>query len=88
MGIENLSHEQKVEIYYEIEHEFDVEDVSRHVEDLSDYYSGTNRGEALRNLTSKDIEQIASVFRDRYDASLAANDQIVCAIEAYINNLI
>lgn len=85
MSTTKLTHQQKLDIFYEIEHEFDIEDITRQIEDLCNYYSDTNKGKMLRNLTVSDIECIATQYRENHDSNLADNDQRENVIKHYIS---
>lgn len=74
-----LSERQK--IYYEVAHEFHVEDAAYQVEMFCDYHD--IREEDREKF---DYEVLATTFEDRYDCNIAENDMWVAVLWDYVED--
>lgn len=83
-----LTHEQKVAIYDEIQHEYDMQDARNYIDDILEYDNGVIshvKMIILRSVSEEDISKIADTYREAHDCNCPDNDQWKNIVDEYIN---
>lgn len=80
-----MTHEEKVEIFREIQREYHTEDAHRHVEEIIEFSDMSAFTITLEYLTDDDYGKMVSLFEDNYDCNISENDQWDNLIKDYVD---